>query len=68
MPPKGWENGYCPICSNEASVVYSAIHERFDGEAAVLCMCQGRDERGNLTIQKLRGKQFWDAYHDKIVR
>lgn len=61
MPPKGWTEGYCPICGDEASVVYSAIHERFDDEAAVLCLCQGRNDRGNVNMQKLRNKQFWDA-------
>ncbi|UBF22999.1 hypothetical protein HCTV-16_gp16 [Haloarcula virus HCTV-16] len=61
MPPKSWIEGYCPLCGDEASVVYSEIHERFDDEAAVLCVCLGRNDRGNVKMQKLRGKQFWDA-------
>lgn len=62
MVIKGWMVGFCPLCGDEASVVFSAIHERFDDEAAVLCPCLGQNENGNANMQRLRNKQFWDAW------
>lgn len=60
MAIKGWEDGHCPFCGDEADIVYPAIHDNFD-EAAVLCGCQKDDDEKYVPTVKLRNTAFWDS-------